>query len=255
MERGYGEYAVTGTRLGILLDHLTAVDKKYSGAFDRKQFTDVIGASPTSNGPAEKLKDMVEFGLLLKDTWGYVITDIGKAAIHGEGVEKNATIEKIIRTIPLWNQLLNAIGNNPDRKVFLQAFERIVHLNEPISKRNLDRLWHAYLEDISCITKTPPYSRGSALLGRQKNLKVSSKLKIKKSLEKNVLQSKIPNDRSQTVSTPQSRPRSVGRTPFTKITLDVGGIKFEVKDASSIMVARFLLNALEDKLPRGDDYG
>ena len=254
MEKRYGKFTVTGTRLGILLDHVIAVNREHSGAFDRKQFTEVIGASPTSNGPAEKLNDMIDFGLLSKDDRGYAITDLGGASIHSDKVERIAAIEKIIRKIPLWDLLLDSIGQNPDRETFAQALEQNLPNEDVPVTRNLDRLWHAYLEDVSCITKTPPYSKGSALLGRQKNMRGHSSKNVK-SPKKNATQFETSIEQNQMTDTPKDRTSSIEHGLFKEpLIIEFGSMKFEVKDPLSIRFARLLIEAKEDGLKRGDDY-
>jgi len=106
----------------------------------------------------------VAYGLIIKSDQRYLITELGRSAVGGSATERPRAIEKVIRNIPLWNLLLNNIGSSPTNESFVSAVKKII-TDDPNLEKHLNRLLFAYKEDISCITKIPPYSKRSANLG------------------------------------------------------------------------------------------
>jgi hypothetical protein len=284
MNQTYGDYVITETRLGLLLDHIITVGKKYPVSFDKKQFTESIGATPSSNGPADKLRDMIRYGLLSKNNQKYIISDLGKAVIHG-GIERANAIDTIIRKIPLWVKLNDAVGPKPKIDAFTKAVKQITHADNGVIKKNINSLWNAFSKDIACKTKTPPYSNVSAILGKrripkdvqkspdtnispQREVTVPAPTQIGESpisvpanqsyvekKEVETIEEKLPkNEKITGVS--EDRTGLTEYLPLNeKLAIELGSsIKFEVKDASTIAVARFLIRAKEDGLLRGKDY-
>jgi len=255
----YNEYSYPVSRLDILLDHLIAVSKKYPLSFNRMEFTAEIGATPASNGPQSKLTDMIEFGMLNKNDQTYTISDWGKSVI--QNVERSATIEKMVRKIPLWDQLFQKVGKKPTKDEFAKAFQQITRVDAAVITKDLTRIWNSYTGDFSCLNKTPPFSTRSAILGKKripKGVKITQVPKtefspIKVSVHPRIIP--VPQDQTNNVDSAQSKSTQTVWPPLNEpLIIEIGSVKFEAKDASSIRFARFLIDVKENGLRLGEDY-
>jgi hypothetical protein len=248
----YNEYSYPVSRLDILLDHLITIGKKYPLSFNRKEFSEAIGATPTSNGPETKLKDMVEFGLISKNDQIYVITDLGKAIIKNE--DRTNAIEKIIKQIALWDLLYQRVGKKPTKDAFAVAFQQITHAENDVINRDLIRLWNSYTNDFACSTKTPPYSTRSAILGKQR---ISQSKKNRQTLRRGATvpfpdeltgiappkPNQTPIEKKGDLTGKKSSQDRVSTSVRLegKLTVEYGSVKIEVKDESTLTMAMLLL--------------
>jgi hypothetical protein len=178
LETIYGDYTITGIRLRTILDTQITLRGKSITTFNQSQFYDITGAIRSSHGPIDKLNDMVRFGLLTKKDQTYTITELAKEFLESDGAERSKVVEKIIRQIPLWNKLLDAVGKNPSLSLFEGTVRQITQAKPEIIARNLQRLLNAYNGDVECIHKSPPYGKISALIGRSRTNKEPSKSSI-----------------------------------------------------------------------------
>ena len=274
----YNEFSYPVSRLDILLDHLITVSKKYPSSFNRKEFTEMIGATPASNGPQSKLLDMIEFGLLSKNDQTYTITDLGNKVI--QNVERTATIEKIIRKIPLWDQIFQRAGKKPTKDEFVTVFQQITHAETTIITRDSSRLWNSYISDLSCLTKTPPYSTRSAILGKQRIQKFPEKSPTPAPKEvpinsidtasKEVELYQPPRDAMAPPPPPLAVPKSPkkiediytkpedliftnrGEITVKKLSFNSDGYTLEVKDEASYLLARVFLESKRKQFQGGE---
>jgi hypothetical protein len=191
MEKPYQRYGVTKTRLGLLLDHLIDVSKKQPSLFDRQQFIKITRLGNTST--ADKLKDMVTFGLISKqDRSNYIINPLMHAIVKG-GSERTSAIKTAIKKISLWDQLLNkAIDAKTDKNSFKSAIKSITNVGDKQIAEDIDWLWYAYTEDISCIDKTPPFSIYSEIFGKAEITQRSSDVQNNRNLQENEMDTSIP---------------------------------------------------------------
>jgi len=109
---------------------------------------------------------MVRFRVLFKQNQTFTVTELGQAFLHSDGAERPKVTEKIIRNIPLWNALLDMMGPNPSLEQFSVQVRQITQANNDLIDRNLTRLFSAYIGDVECIHKTPPYGKVSPLTGK-----------------------------------------------------------------------------------------
>lgn len=164
MQSRYGEYSIVITRLGLIIDHLIEVSKKYPTVFNRDQFMEITGLGQSST--ADKLKDFELYGLVHRNknrkNRTYTISKLGQAIIRG-GDERTSAIDTVVKSVPLWDQLLKTIGKKPNKTAFANAFKQITKVDDKILSENIGRLWYAYTDDISCMTKSPPFSKWSSV--------------------------------------------------------------------------------------------
>ena len=156
----YGDVPIIFTRLGLAIDHLIEVSKKYPSTFTRAQFVEVTNLKPTST--ADKLRDMELYGLIRRNNAIYTISESGKKIIVGSP-ERSSEILAAINKIPLWAHLIKTIGKNPDRNTFDKSIKGFGHYGN-LSIETLDQLWYAFTDDLSCITKSPPFSKWSSMV-------------------------------------------------------------------------------------------
>ena len=171
LETNYAGFIITGTRLRTALDTEIMLNEKTITSFNKEQFYAITGSAPSSHGPIDKLNDMVRFGLLSKTNQTFSITPLGEEFLKSSGGERAKIIEKIIRNISLWNKLLDTVGKNPSLNTFSSQIRVITQASPELIDRNLTRLHSAYLGDIECINKSPPYGKVSPLIGRTKESK------------------------------------------------------------------------------------
>jgi hypothetical protein len=269
----YGSYTVPAARVGIVLDHLREVAKNHSISFSKEEFIHDIGAVPSSNGPADKLRDMIQYGLIMRDDHGlYKITDLGKAAISDTVEEKSLAITNVIRNVPLWDKLSTSLGTKTTMELFANAVKQIVGLDDKEFAENIHRLWYAYTEDIKCITKTPPYSSKSAILGKRRVPKhQENQTPIShtvNSIPQNEPECYFPEAPIQPVvgeteaekqkETPPKQDILAfferGEIAVKKLTFNADGLVVEVKDVPSYYLAQVFLQAKMKGIKRGVDY-
>ena len=166
LETVYGEYTITGIRLRTILDTHIMLQEKSITSLNKSQFYDITGAIRSSHGPVDKLNDMIRFKLLTKSDQTYTITELATEFLQSTGIERSKVVEKIVRKIPLWNKLLDDIGKTPSLDRFSSAVRQITQANPETINKNLTRLFNAYIGDVECTTKSPPYGKVSALIGR-----------------------------------------------------------------------------------------
>jgi hypothetical protein len=166
LETNYAGFIITGTRLRTALDTEIMLNEKSIKFLNKERFYEITGSAPSSHGPIDKLNDMIRFGLLTKSNQTFTITALGEEFLKSSGEERAKAVEKIIRNIPLWNKLLDTVGNNPSLDTFSTHIRAITQAKPEIIDRNLTRLHSAYLGDIECIHKKPPYGKPSPLTGR-----------------------------------------------------------------------------------------
>lgn len=257
----YGNYLVPAARVGIVLDHLIAVVKKHPKTFSKDEFVEEIGASPSSNGPSDKLRDMIRYGLIARSDGQYTITELAKAAISDNPSERAAAKEKVIRNIEIWNLLLEKVGTHPTVEIFTQAVQQIA--DKTIEQRDINRMWYSYNEDIACISKNPPYSNRSAILGKQRKPKIRRKHNFTPEVsapEVKKLDIQLPHTQNNRQSEKLSElPEPWGNLlkyliNKEKLLVEFGSVKFEVKDNQSLKLAKALIAAKEGSLLLGDDY-
>jgi hypothetical protein len=166
LETKYGEFKITGIRLRTALDTAIMLHEKSITSFNKEQFYKITESAPSSHGPIDKLVDMVRFGLLVKNDQNLVITPLCDEFLKSSGEERSKIIERIIRNIPLWNKLLDTVGKNPAMDKFSSSVRDLTKANSDLIDRNLTKLYSAYIGDIDCINKSPPYGVTSPLKGR-----------------------------------------------------------------------------------------
>jgi hypothetical protein len=254
METKYGEYSIVFTRLGILIDHLIEVSKKYPTTFNRKQFVEITQLKPTST--LAKLQSMEQFKLVQSSGSNYAITPLGQMIIRG-GSERTKAIETVVRSVPLWNHLINTVGKTPDKLKFSAAIKQITNVDDKILKENLDRLLYAYTDDVSCITRTPPFSKYSVIY---------SKSGASKALGPSTVNAAPP----LTAVVPELKPTDIEHTAHSVIHMDEGngttvldgdkstnygiieykGHKFEINDDLSYGFADQIMKKIKKDLER-----
>jgi hypothetical protein len=146
--------AIVYTRLGLGSDHLIEVGTHHPSTFTRYQFSEITKSGASSTG--DKLRDMALYGLITKSGNTYKITENGHAIING-GSERSSAILAAINNVPLWAHLMKSIGKTPKKETFDKAIKEIPQYAN-LDAETLDNLWKAYNYDISCITKSPPFS-------------------------------------------------------------------------------------------------
>jgi hypothetical protein len=242
----FGEYHIPAARAGKVLDHLITVVKNHPASFTKADFVREIGAVVTSNGPADKLRDMIAYGLIVDNVQTYGITELGKVAISVNAKERSSAVEKVVRNIPLWNLFINASGIKQTFDTFKKNAHQFI-TNDPNLDTNIHRLYTAFVEDVACISKTPPYTKISKNLGKPRKHSHQTKPSYEE----------IPT-KLHIETTPQSTSSAVKIFPNglsnVRLILEFDGGKFEVKDALSIMIAKGLITVKESELKRGDDY-
>lgn len=243
-----GRVKVPDVRLSILLDHLIALDKVYpTSSFKLSQFKEAMGLSRRSSGPARKISEMRQFGLLVQEREGhkYIISDLGKTIVNGTISERADAIEKAIRNIPLWDQLIKVVGykDKVEGETFGAAVKKITGVSDEELASQILNITFAYTEDISCIGKNPPFSKWSRRVGERKKTRSP--------------QSDQSNIRSQEFIPPKKEQE---REPIYlkqnkggyNLTLDYGGFKIDVKDEPSVFIATLLLNQRKRELGLND---
>ena len=272
------EHATIYTRLGLECDHIIEVGKKYPTKFTRSQFSQVTRLGSSSTG--DKLRDMEDYGLVQRDdtTFYYTITKIGLAIIAG-GVERKSAILAAINNVPLWAQLINSIGRTPSQETFdktIKGLPQYAHFD----RETLNKLWFAYNYDISCLTKEPPYSEWTlkARKPRRKHLQRQEPLiehnipieeeKVEPTeptvITQTAEQTLQSNDQEKTEEIPSVENNEkitvvsqdlIGLAEYLpsteKVTFEFGRVRFELKDESSIALAKVLINVKEKGLQRG----
>ena len=103
------------------------------------------------------------FGLIHRNNNICTISGWGLAITRG-GAERATAIETAIRRVPLWDQLIKTIGKTPDREIFNKSIRANTINGDKIGIHTLDEVWYAYTEDISCISKSPPFSKWSSAI-------------------------------------------------------------------------------------------
>jgi len=154
----YGNVPIIFTRLGLAIDHLIEVSKKYPTSFTRAQFVEITGLKATST--ADKLRDMELYGLIHRNNTTYMISESGKAIISGNS-DSPSKILATINKIPLWAHLITTIGKTPNKDVFEKTVKALPHYGN-LDEETLNQLWYAFTDDLSCINKSPPFSKWSS---------------------------------------------------------------------------------------------
>ncbi|WP_292369047.1 hypothetical protein [Methanoregula sp. UBA64] len=268
MQTKFGDYSIVFTRLGILLDHLIQMSKAYPYEFTRGQFVEITKLKPTST--AAKLQGMEQFGLVRKTGNIYKISDLGQKIIYG-GTERTRAIEAVVRSIPLWSILLTNVGKNPDLPSFARSVKQITRIDDITLQENIEKLFYAFMEDVACINRTPPFSKYSVIYNKSESPKVlgsaittvDSKImshnieqniekKIAEVTQKEVVMTEVRSDgepMSASVTTGsgvstemmvQSNPLDSAERKFD-LTIIVHGESIPVIDEESYRFAEFLL--------------
>jgi len=283
----FGKVPMIYTRIGLLMDNLIEVSKKYPAVFTRDQFVEVIGSKPTST--ADKLRDMVSYGLIIRDGDTYTISEAGQVIIKGNSAERSSTIKTALKNNKVWAYLISAIGVSPNREVFKKALT--AHYGE-VNSEILENLWNAYRQDISSISSVPPFSKwsttvrkstvppdtphGKATAEQKEEIIVIPESRNNKTQLGSIVQltepakENEPSVQTKTESNPfEEEPKPpekimtvsqdlIGLAKYLpsteKITIEFGSVKFELRDESSIALAKVLIQVKEKGLLQGDDY-
>jgi hypothetical protein len=261
----WGDYTIPAGRIGKVLDHLITVVKNHPSSFTKADFVREIGAAPKSNGPADKLRDMISYGLIEDKVQMYVITELGKSAISKDPNERPKSIERIVRNIPLWNLLINASGFKQPFDVFSKNAHKII-ANDPTLDNSLHQLYNAYIEDITCISKTPPYTKVSKNLGKQRTRKpqekqvfepesINTQLQNETKLIAGVIRTSNEGGKGE-CGMPGLNVDNLafkgGEILVKKLFFEVDGHRIEIKDDASYLLALVFLQAKRKRF--GTDY-
>lgn len=285
MSSRFGNIPVINTRIGLLMDNLIEVSKKHPSVFTRNQFVEIIGSKPTST--ADKLRDMVSYGLILRSGDKYTISESGQAIIRGSPAERSSKIEVALNRCPVWNYLITTVGKRPNRDVFNNAL--VTHYGK-INSEILENLWNAYKQDISSVSGAPPFSKWSAIVRKPINPQPTgftppdediveqkeeivviaespiktqiepviqptdqvrpTELSIQTETEANPLEDELKSSEKIT-KVSQDLIGLAKYLPSTeKITIEFGSVKFELRDESSIELAKVLIQVKENGLLR-----
>ncbi len=259
--------AIVYTRLGLIIDHLIEVSKKYPSSFTRAQFAEVTKLKESSTG--DKLRDMEKYGLINRNDSNYTISASGQAILSG-GTARQSEILTAINKVPLWAHLIKLIGKTPERDLFNRTVKGIpeyINLNTEV----LGNLWFAYNYDISCITKSPPFSDWSSKVHKsaltqykfppdfpqeiEKSMPPESiiKTQLKNQPTEEVKEIKTPVETShkkeEVMEMSQDRTNNILMVPdisTVPLFIEFGSVRFEAKDPRSIAFARALLGVKDN---------
>ncbi len=237
MRTRWGSYTIPRSRLSLLLDHLMVLMDAYpQGIFTRLEFVQALNLSKSSGGPDHKLSSLQQYGLILRKSADHYALTIDASTLLP--FTHPISIEKIVRHIRLWDKLLDSIGTEFDDAKFVSAINTITGVPDNEITSELSSLKYAYTDDIACINKTPPFSAWS--LSRQKN---KQKVAPQQYSSQDTTKSPIKQTRTKTPYNANKR-----KSTKYKLTFQYGGTPIEVKDASSIALARILLNEIEKEI-------
>jgi hypothetical protein len=237
MQVTYGKETIPRTRLGTCLDTLIAFSQKIPATpFNRDDFVRALELSPNSTGPDQKLGSLLRFGLVERDVsqTKFVITDIGRTIVNNEGEKRSLAIENVIKRITPWNAIYQACNKTiPDNDTFVTLFKNTTGGFEEEIRRNLGQLKNAYREDIGCINGSYPFSIWSVRVSTRQSKKPS---------EPKSQQTTIANSPSLLGN---KRKESSGKH---KLVFVYGGTEIPIIDASSIALARLVIDEKEKEL-------
>ncbi len=248
MRQVWGKYIIPRKRLSILLDHLITIMKTYpSYTFSRDEFVKAIGLSHSSSGPDEKIVSMEQFGLITKDRFSnkYIVSELGKDVIVSHGNERIIAIEKVIRNIPLWDQLLKIVGTDVTNEKFVPAFKAITEVTDNEIVENLTQLKYAYTDDIACIQKNPPFSTWSIKVGKPRQTMIQKGLKYTVNSQK---KPESPIIQEGAIFETQKIPQPIKWT--FKLSSEMGNFQLEIYDKPTYNMALTLLQTIKNQIER-----
>jgi len=245
-----------------------------------KQFIEAIGARPNSQGPPEKQKDMLRIGLSDMNTdqhrLVYSTSAFGKRITRGNPEERSAAIKEGFLKTPLWAELHKRLGTTFTEQQFIETVKQITGVNDATIK-DLHQLQFAYISDIGCVGRSYPFSKKSGLGKSKRSPKqIQNPIQPQTQTEKPrlVLKRSVPSE--QPVPTKEKddkeismseKPRSDDSTtavsqdliglaeylpPTEKVMIEFGKVKFELRDESSIALAKVLIRVKEKGLHGGN---
>jgi hypothetical protein len=236
-----GSMSIPRSRLGILLDTMIVLNNEYpSSDFNKTQFTESLGLSPKSSGPDHKISDMILFGLLTKGEKGQqiAITNLGKKIINTTGIERTSAIEEAVKKIPLWEKLLNSIGEDTENENFTVTVKTLTGLDDDEIQEKISGLKFAYKEDIGCIKRSPPYSVWTRNTNKPKKTRATDNNKFNNS------------NRGETQTQKMADGIQFQPVRGYRITSDYAGFQIEVKDSNTYSVALQMLNSIKNELEK-----
>ena len=267
----YGDVPIIYTRLGVVCDALIEASTKYLPSFTREQFVELTGLGESS--VRDKLRDMEKYGLVQKDKKTYTITKRGLDIVNG-GPERKSAMRECINLEPLWVELTKTIGETPDRDTFDKTIRGYKESYSKFSKEILNNIWSAYVSDLSCLKKSPPFKEKISDFIKRKpgfhtDSSAPSTISTPQSDEVNhepVIQTQILE---ANMETPAEKPQPdenisnvsqdlLGLAEYlpsdVQVSMIFGKVKFELRDSSSIALAKALINVKEKGIQRGSDY-
>jgi len=243
MQLTYGKETIPRTRLGTCLDTLIELSKKSPVTpFSRGDFVIALDLSTQSTGPDQKLGSLLKYGLIERDAVSptkYNITTLGKTIVNGEGKERSHAIESVISQIKPWYIIYQASNTHiPDNDdTFVTLFKSATNGFDEDIRNNLVQLKNAYIHDIGCINRNYPFSIWSVRITNRQSGKPTQQQK-----------SQQTTNEPQSLSYKEKRKEPSGKH---KISLIFGGTEIQIIDASSIALARLVIDEKEKELQLG----
>jgi|GEM_PF-2915487 len=269
----YGDVPIFYTRLGVTADAYLDVSEVYYPSFTREQFAELTGLGESSI--RDKLRDMEKYGFVERDKKTYTSTKRG-IAIKTGGPERQAAMWEAINLEPLWVGAIRAIGDKPERGVFDRWLKGLNEEYNNFSQEILDNIWSAFVSDISCTTRAPPYKgKITDVIKRKPSFTPPPISPTANNIPQNEVKKNEPAIQTKIqevhMEAPNEKPQPSGSItvvsqdliglaeylPSTeKVMIEFGKVKFELRDESSIALAKVLIRVKEKGLQgvHGNDH-
>jgi len=157
-----GKYTVPTIRLRVLIPQIRGVYQTYGQSeFTRDQLAETMNFKPKSGGFAQKVSDLQNYGLLVKNVPGaFTLTELCQRIFQtADDTKVSDLLYKAFVNVDLWKKLADKYHGNIDKASFIKDLIDLTGLDEVQANKRADGLIQEYMKDWEYIKK-PAFDQG-----------------------------------------------------------------------------------------------
>jgi hypothetical protein len=144
-----GDLIVPLNRLGVCLEDARKIYQQFGNdETENEHIANAIGLSFSGGAFNQRTADLKTYGLINRRSGKISISELGVHATYGDDSEKAMALEKIIRRIPLWSNLLDKYGTSIIDSNFWVYLAKITNAPRPEAEKKAEIVRNAYMEDV-----------------------------------------------------------------------------------------------------------
>ena len=283
MKTKVGSQRIPITRLLTLLKDSDTLNGIHgTSAFSIEEMILDLKSNPNSSSIPTKIPDFKQFELLEGHYGGFRITGLAQDVLQQDSAQRSISLNNVVRKIKLWDVFQNNGGKDIADDTVIKLLIQETGVKESEARGRVDEIKSAFIQDVKCITDFKPKQRPKLILRKPQNeeqkepeLTVEASTNETPYRELDVVATSfestkkedeiVDNESAKLQGDEASEPLEEAKItvisqdliglaeylPSTeKVTFEFGKVKFELRDESSIALAKVLIKVKERGLQR-----